>query len=162
MIPWTAAHQASLSFTISQSLLKLISIESVMLSNYLILCHPLLLPSIFPSIRVFFNSALPIRWPEYWRFSFSICPSSEHSGLISFRIYWFDLLAAWNNKYSFRHQFLGVTNLDYLSYLGEYGSGLLGYRCWLTSPRTLMRPGGSAFKLIKVVIARGFSSFLSS
>ena len=92
---WTAAHQASVSITNSQNLLKLMSIESVMPSNHLILCHPLLfLPSIFPSIRVFFNSALPIRWPEYWRFSFSICPSSEHSGLISFRIVWFDLLAA--------------------------------------------------------------------
>ena len=88
VIPWTAAHQASLSFTISQSSLKLMSIESVMPSNHLILCHPLLLlPSIFPSIRVFSSeSALSIRWPEYWNFSFSISPSSEYSGLISFRI----------------------------------------------------------------------------
>ena len=92
--PWTAACQASLSFIISQSLLKFMSIESVMLSIYLILCHPLLLlPSTFPSIRVFFNElALCIRWQKYW--SFSICPSNEYSGLISFfRIYWFDLLA---------------------------------------------------------------------
>ena len=91
--PWTAAHQASLSFTISLSLLKLMSIELVMPSNYLILCCPLLLlPSIFPSIRVFSNeSALCIRWPKYW--SFSIRPASECSGLISFRINWFDLLA---------------------------------------------------------------------
>ena len=91
--PWTAAHQASLSITISQSLLKLMSIESVMPSNHLILCCPLLLqPSIFPSIRVFSNEfALCIRWPEYW--SFSISPFSEESGLISFRIDWFDLLA---------------------------------------------------------------------
>ena len=90
--PQTAARQASLSFTISQSLLKLRSIESVMPSNHLILCHPLfLLPSIFPSIRVFSNeSALGIRWPKYY--SFSISPSSEYSGLISFRIHWFDLL----------------------------------------------------------------------
>ena len=82
-------------FTISQSLLKLMSIESVMPSNHLILCHPLLLlPSVFPSIRVFSNvSALRIRWPKYWRFSFSISPSNEYSGLISFRIDWFDLLA---------------------------------------------------------------------
>ena len=93
--PWTAAHQASLSFTISWILLKLMSIESVMPSNYLILCHTLLLlPSIFFSIRVFSNEvALCIRWPKYWSFSFSISPSSEYSGLISFRMDWFDLLA---------------------------------------------------------------------
>ena len=92
---WTAAHQASLSFTISWSLLKLMSIESVMPSNHLILCHPLfLLPSIFPSIRVFSNeSVLHIRWPKYWSFSFRICPSNEYSGLISFRMHWLDLLA---------------------------------------------------------------------
>ena len=90
-----AAGQASLSITNSQSLLKLMSFESVMPSNHLILCHPLLLPpSIFPSIRVFSNaSALHIKWPKYWCFSFSISPSSEYSGLISFRIDWFDLLA---------------------------------------------------------------------
>ena len=77
-----------------QSLLKLMSIESVMLSNHLILCHPLLLPSLFPSIRVFSKkSVLYIRWPKYWRFSFNISPSNEYSGLISFRIDWFDLLA---------------------------------------------------------------------
>ena len=93
--PWTAAHQASLSITNSQSLLKLMSIESVMPSNHLILCHPLLiLPSILPSIRVFSNeSALRIRWPKYWNLSFSISPSNEYSGLISFRIDWLDLLA---------------------------------------------------------------------
>ena len=93
--PWTAAHQASLSFTISQSLLKLMPIESVMLSNHLILCCPLfLLPSISSNIRVFSNeSALRIRWSKYWRFRFSICPSSEYWGLISFRMDWFDLLA---------------------------------------------------------------------
>ena len=91
--PWTAANQASLSFTISQSLLRLMSIESVMPSNCLILCHPLLLlPSIFPSIRVFSKDlTLHIRWPKYW--SFSVSPSSEYSGLISFRIDWFNLLA---------------------------------------------------------------------
>ena len=93
--PWTAARQASLSITNSQSLLKLMSIESVMPSNHLILCHPLLLPpSIFPSIRVFSSeSVLCIRWPKYWNFSFNISPSNEYSGLISFRIDWFDLLA---------------------------------------------------------------------
>ena len=93
--PWTAAHQASLSITNSQSLLKLMSIESVMPSNHLILCHPLLLlPPIPPSNRVFSSeSALHIRWPKYWSFSFSISPSNEYSGLISFRMDWLDLLA---------------------------------------------------------------------
>ena len=93
--PWTAACQASLSITNSQSLLKLLSIELVMPSSHLILCHLLLLlPSIFPSIRVFSNeSALRIRWPKCWSFSFSISPSSKYSGLISFRIDWLDLLA---------------------------------------------------------------------
>ena len=93
--PWTAARQASLSITNSQSLLQLMSIESVMPSNYLILCRLLLLlPSIFPSIRVFSKeSLLCITWPKYWSFSFSISPFNEYSGLISFRIDWFDLLA---------------------------------------------------------------------
>ena len=93
--PWTAAHQASLSITNSWSLPKPMSIESVMPSNHLILCHPfLLLSSIFPRIRVFSNeSTLPIRWPKYWSFSFSIRPFSEYSGLISFRMDWLDLLA---------------------------------------------------------------------
>ena len=93
--PWTAACQASLSITKSWSLLKLISIESVIPSNHLILCHPLLLlPLIFPSIRFFSNeSVLRIRCPEYWSFSFSISPSNDNSGLISFRIDWLDLLA---------------------------------------------------------------------
>ena len=92
--PWTAVRQASLSFTISQRLLKFMSIESMMSSNHLILCHPLLFPSIFPSIRVFSNeSALGIRWPKYWSFSFNVSPSNEYSGLVSFRIGWFDLLA---------------------------------------------------------------------
>ena len=92
--PLTAACQASLSFTISQSLLKLMSIESVIPSNYLMLCHPLLFPpSIFPSIRVFSKeSVLCIRLPKYWRFNFSISPLKEYSGLISFRMDWFDLL----------------------------------------------------------------------
>ena len=95
MTPWTAACQASLSITNSRSLLKFMSIETVMPSNHLILCHPLLLlPSVFPSIRVFSNeSVLRIKWPEYWSFSFSISPSNEYSGLISFRMDWLDLLA---------------------------------------------------------------------
>ena len=93
--PWTAAHQASLSITISQNLPKLMSIKSVKPSNHLILCClPLLLPSISPSIRVFSNeSTLHIRWPKHWSFSFSISPSNEYSGLVSFRIDRFDLLA---------------------------------------------------------------------
>ena len=93
--PWTAAHQASLSIAISWSLLKLMSIESVMPSSHLILRHPLiLLPSIFLSIRVFSNeSVLCIRWPKYWSFSFSISPANEYWGLISFRMDWLDLLA---------------------------------------------------------------------
>ena len=92
--PWTAACQASLSITNSQSLLKLMSIESVMPSNHLILCCPLLLPSIFPIIGVFSSeSALCIRWPKYWSFSFNISPSNEHPGLISFRMDWLGLLA---------------------------------------------------------------------
>ena len=92
--PWTAARQASLSITNSQSPLKLMSIESVMPFDHLMLCRPLLLlPSIFPSIRVFSNElVLRIRWPKYWSFSFNISPSNEHSGLISFRMYWLDLL----------------------------------------------------------------------
>ena len=110
LTPWTAACQTSLSFTISQSLLRLMSVESVMPSNHLILCHPLLLPSVFPSIRVFSNeSALPVRWPEYW--IFSISPSNEYSGLISFRMDWFDLLTVqglsrvFSNTTVQKHQF---------------------------------------------------------
>ena len=101
--PWIAAHQASLSITNSQSSLRLPSIESVMPSSHLILCRPLLLlPSTFPSIRVFSNeSVLYIWWPKYWSFSFNICPSNEYSGLISFRIDWFDLLAVQGTRKSF-------------------------------------------------------------
>ena len=97
--PWTTACQASLSIANFWSLLKLMSIESVMPSNHLILCHPLLfLPSIFPSIRVFSNeSVLRIRWPKYWSFSFNISPSNEHPGLISFRMNWLALLAVQGN-----------------------------------------------------------------
>ena len=94
MTPWTTAHQPSLFFTISWSLLELMSIELMMPSNHVILCClPLLLPSVFPRIRVFSNElALCIRWPKYWSFSFSISPSNEYSGLISFRMDWFDVL----------------------------------------------------------------------
>ena len=105
--PWTAARQASLAITFSQSLLKIMSRELVMPSNHLILCHPLLLPpSIFSSIRVFSNeSALPIRWPQYWSFSFSTSPSNEYSGLISFRMDWLDLLAVQGTLKSVLQQF---------------------------------------------------------
>ena len=100
--PWTVACQAFLSISNSQSLLKLMSIESVMPSNHLILCCPhLLLPTNLPSIRIFSNeSALHIRWPKYWRFSFGNSPSNEYSGLISFRIDWFDLLAVRDSQES--------------------------------------------------------------
>ena len=103
MTPWTAARQASLSITNSWSLFKLMSIELVMPSSHLMLCHPLLLlPSIFPYIRVFSNeSALHIRWPKYWSFSFNISPFNESSGMISFRIDWLDLLAFQGNLKSF-------------------------------------------------------------
>ena len=114
--PWTAACQAFLSINNSQSLLKLMSIKLVMPSNHLILCCPLLLlPSIFPSIRVFFSeSVLHIRWPKYWSFSFSISPFNEYSGLLSFRMDWFDLLTVqelsrvFSNTTVQKHQFFGV------------------------------------------------------
>ena len=115
--PWTEAQQASLSITNSWSLRKLMSIESVMPSNHLILCRPLLLlPLIFPSIRVFSSeSVLRIRWPKYWSFSFSISPSSEYSGLISFRMDWLDLLEVqrtlsrvFSNTTVQKHQFFGT------------------------------------------------------
>ena len=113
--PWTAAHQASLSITNSRSPPKPMSIESVMPSNHLILCRPLLhLPSIFPSIRVFLNeSALRIKWPKYWSFSFNISPSSEHPGLISFRMDWLDLRCSPSNSQESyttvqKHQSLGA------------------------------------------------------
>ena len=114
--PWTAACQASLSITNSQSLLKLMSIESVMPSNHLILCYPFIFPpSIFPRIRVFSNeSALCIRWPKYWSFSFNISPSSEYSWLISFRMDWLDFLAvngtlkSLSNTIGPKHQFFST------------------------------------------------------
>ena len=116
---WTAAPQASLSITNSWSLLKLMSIKSVMPSNHLILCHPLLLlPSILPSVRVFSNeSVLHIRWPKYWSFSFSISPSNEYSGLVSFRMDWLDLLAARDSQeFSPTPQFKSI-NSSALSFL---------------------------------------------
>ena len=117
--PWTAALQAFLSFTNSQSLLKLTSIESVMPSNHLILCRPLLLlPSVFASIRVFSNeSVLRIKWPKYWSFSFSISPSNEYTGLISFRMDWFDLLAVQGTlKSLLQHHSLKESNLQHSAF----------------------------------------------
>ena len=116
--PWTAARQASLSITNSRSLPKPMSIESVMPSNHLILCRPLLLPTIFPSIRVFSNeSALHIRWPKYWTFSFNISPCNEHPGLISFRMNWLDLLVVQGTqKSSPTPQFESINSLA-LSFL---------------------------------------------
>ena len=127
--PWRAAHQASLSFTISWSLLKLMSIEPVMLSIHLFLyCSLLLLPSIFPSIRVFSNeSVLRIMWPKYWSFSFSISTFIEYSGFISFRIGWFELLAVRDSQES--SPTLQLKSINYLSLL--YGPALTSiYDYW--------------------------------
>ena len=129
--PWTAAHQASMSITNSRSLLKLMSVDLVMPSNHLILCLPLLLlPSIFPSIRVFPNeSVLPIRWPEYWSFSFSISPSNEYSGLISFRMDWLDLLTIQGTLKSLLQHYSSSINSLALSFL--YSSALASiYDYW--------------------------------
>ena len=123
--PWTTACQASLSITNSRNLPKPMSIESVMPSNHLILCRPLLLlPSIFPSIRVFSNeSALHIRWPKYWSFSFNISPTDEHPGLISFRMDWLDLLAVQGTQESYskasilRHSAFFIVQLSHLQSL---------------------------------------------
>ena len=129
--PWTVAHQASLSFTISQSWFKLLSIESVMPSNHLILCYPLLLqPSIFPSIRVFPSElALGIRWPKYWSFSFNISPSNEYSGLISFKADWFDLFAVQGTlKSLLQHHNSKASILQYLAFFMVH----LSYPCMTT------------------------------
>ena len=110
--PWTAACQASLSITNSRSLLKLICIEVVMPFNHLILCHPLLLPSIFPSIRFFSNESAPhIRWTKYWSFSFNIRPSNEHSGLIFIRMDWLDLLAVQGTLKSLLQHYSSKTSI---------------------------------------------------
>ena len=148
---WTAAHQASLSIANSWSLFKLMSIESVMPSSHLILCHPLLLlHSIFTIIRVFSNeSVLPIRWPKYWSFSFSISPSNEYSGLISFRMNWFDLavqgtlkclLQHHNSKASiFRHSAFSIVQLSLVGCIKSLVS--LAVSCFhvsLSFPRALV------------------------
>ena len=124
-MPWTVPHQASLSITNSRNLLKLTSIKSVMPSNHLILCHPLLLlPSIFPSIRVFSNeSVLCIRWPKYWSFSFNISSPNEHPGLISFRMDWLDLLAVQGTLKSLLQHHSSL-------FLSEVGTCLESCRWW--------------------------------
>ena len=117
--PWTTAHQASLSITSCRNLLKLMSVTSVVPSNHLILCRPLLLPpSIFPSVRVFSSElVLPIRWPKYWSFSFSISPASEYSGLISFRIVRLDLLAVQGTLKSLLQNHSSKASILWLSFL---------------------------------------------
>ena len=134
---WIIAYQVSLSLTISWSLVKLMPIELVMLSNHLIFCHPLLsLPLIFPSIRVFSNeSALRIRWPKYWSFSFSISPSNEYSGLISFRIDWFDLLAVQGTlKSLLQHRSLKASILHCSAFLATHSSILAWRIPWTEEP----------------------------
>ena len=136
--PWTAVCQATLSITSSQRLLKLVSIESLMPSNHLILCRPLLLlPSIFPSIRVFSNeSTLCIRWPKYWSFSFNISPSNEYSGLVSFRMDWLDLLAVWGTLKNLiqRHSSKALILWHSAFFIGEGNGNPLQYSC-LENPR---------------------------
>ena len=161
-IPQTAAHQASLSITNSRSLLKLTSIESVMPSNHLILCHPLLLlPSIFPIIWGFSTkSALPIRWPKYWSFSFNISPSNEQPGLISFRMDWLDLLAVQGTlKYSPTPQFKNI-NFSALSFL--YNPTLTSYMTTgKTIALTIQTFDGKVMSLLFNMLSRLVISFLS-
>ena len=131
--PWTAAHQSPLSSSISQSLLKFMCIESVMLSNHLLCFHLLLWPSVFPCIRVFSSElALHVRWPKYWSFSFSISPSHEHSGLISFRIDWFDLLAVQRTQGSSPAPQFESINSSALSIL--YGTALTSIHDYWKNP----------------------------
>ena len=141
--PWTTAHQASLSITNSWSLLKLMSVESVMPSNHLILCRPLLLlPLIFPSIRVFSNeSTVCIRWPKYWSFSFSISPSNEHSGLISSRMDWLDLLAVQGTLTSLTHLTASW------SYCGDQIMILFSNLCKVSASRKVVTPSPSSSSL---------------
>ena len=136
--PWTAAHQAFLSITNSRSLLKLTSITSVMPSKHLILCHPLLPSSIFPSIRVFSSeSVLHIRWPNYWSFSFSISPANEYSGLISFRMGWLDLLAVQGTlKSLFQHHSLKASILQCSAFFIVQLS-----HPYMTTGKTMAAPG---------------------
>ena len=157
--PWTAACQASLPVTNSQSLSKLMSIESVMPSNHFILCRPLLLPSILPSIRVFSSeSVLCIRWPKYWSFSFSISPSSEYSGLISFRTDWFDFLVVHGTlKSLLQHQLKSINSLA-LSLL--YGSTLTSIHDYWTPALTRQSFVGKVMSLLFNMLSRLVIPFL--
>ena len=159
--PWTAARQASLSITNSQSLPKLMTIESVMPSNHLILCCPLLLlPSIFPSIRVFSDeSALHIRCPKYWSFSFSISPSNKYSGLISFRMDWFDLLAVQGTLKSLLTQQFKSINFSVLSL--HHGPTLTSiYDYWKTHGSTRQTFVGKVMSLLFNMLSRSVITFL--
>ena len=165
---WTAAHQASLSFTTSWSLLKLMSIESIMPSNHLILCHPLLLlPSIFRSIRVFpYESALHIRWPKYWSFSFSISLSNEHSGLI-FKMDWLDFLAVQGTlKSLLQHHSSKASILRcsaffivQLSHPYMTTGKTTGYhKCWLLDD--ILKHGVSGIEVCELIISQDHSGLL--
>ena len=156
------AHQASLSFIISQNLLKLISIESVMPSNHLILCNPLLLlPSIFTSIRIFSSeSAVHIRWPKYWSFSFSISPSNEYSGLISFRIYWFDLLAVQVTLKSFLQHHSSKTSIVSCSAFFLVQLSHLYMTTGKTIALTICTFGSKVMSLFFNMLSRFFIAFL--
>ena len=157
--PWTAAHQASRSITNSQSLLKLRSVESVVPSNHLILCRPLLLqPSIFPRIRVFSNeSVLPFRWPKYWSFSFSIRPSDKYSGPISFRIDWFEFYAIQGTlKSLLQHQHLKASVLKHSAFFMVQLSHLYmttGKIMALTK-QTFVRKVMSLYRLVRAFLPR--------
>ena len=156
--PWSAARQASLSITSSQSLLKLMSIKLVMASNRLILCHPLLLlPSIFPRIRDSANeSVLCIRWPKYWSFSFSISPSNEYSGLICFRIDWFDLLAVqWTLKSLLQHHNSKASVLQCSAFFIVQLS-----HTYLTHSFDYMAFVGKIISLLFIMLSRLFIAFL--
>ena len=158
--PWTTAHQASLSFTVSWSLLRLMSIESVMPSNHLIPSCLLLLPSIFPHIGVFsYESVLHIRWPKYWSFSFSISPSNEYSGLISFRVDWFDLLTVQGTLRSLlQHHNLKVSILWHSASL--YGPALTSMTTGKTIALTIWTFVSKIMSLLSNIMSRFVLAFL--
>ena len=147
MTPWAAVHQASLSITNSRSLFKFMSIESVLASNYLILCHLLLLlPSIFPTIRVFSSeSVLRIRWPKYWSLNFSISPSNEYLGLISFRMDWFDLLTVQGTQESPTPQLKSISSSALIL---RYGPALTSVHDYWKSATNFARKQLSSYKEI--------------
>ena len=155
MIPWTAARQASLSITNSQTLPKLMSIKSVMPSNYFILCHtPLLLPSIFPSIKVFSNeSALRIRWPKYWSFNLNISSSNGYSGLISFKMDWLDFLVVQGTlKSLLQHQFKGIISSAFTFLYSPTLTSI--HDCWKTKALTRRTFVGKVMSLLFNMLSR--------